>query len=191
VLRPDDVARREVAAVAAQLPAGARGVLLGPELTEAAFRAAVVEADALHIGVPFRLNAASPLFSRALLTAPEATVAANSGEDGLLEAREVMNLELRAGVTVLTDGGTFSMRDAAAAAGTLQWVWRAAGSAAMIVPRWTSDDPSSDRMLAEFHRRVHAGEPSAAALRASLAAVRAAEDTRAPWHWARWMILGR
>ena len=191
VLRPDDVARREVTAAMSQLPAAARGVLLGPELTESAFRGAVMGADALHIGVPFRLNSASPLFSRALLTAPEAATAANASDDGLLEAREVMNLDLQAGVTILTDGGTFSMRDAAAAAGTLQWVWRAAGSASMIVPRWASDDPSSDKLLAEFHRRVHAGETSAAALRASLATVRAAEGTRAPWYWARWMVLGR
>ena len=193
-LRVGAGAEREVMQVAAQFAEPPASVLVGPTATEAAFRAAAPAAPALHIALPFRLNSASPLFSPILgsiAAPPGAPHPADPANDGVLEAREVMNLALTAGVAVLSDGAALSMRDGAAATGTLQWAWRAAGVRALLLPRWATDDSSASAMLVEFHRRVAAGASPGAALHAARTAIRANDATRAPWFWAQWMVVGR
>jgi tetratricopeptide (TPR) repeat protein/CHAT domain-containing protein len=163
--------------------------LTGAAATEAAFRAKAPAASALHMGAPFRINGASPLFSPLLLSGDPAS--ASDEDDGALEAREVMNLSLRARVAVLSDGAATSMRDGAAAADVLQWAWLAAGVPAVVVARWTSDPAASHALLAELHRRLREGSDPAAALHAARGAMRASPEWSAPFYWAGWIALGR
>ncbi len=113
-------------------------------------RERLAQADIIHLGAPFRVNGASPLFSPMLL----ATDAAN---DGALEAREIMNLDLHAGVAVLSDGASMTMRDAADEVGAVGWAWRAAGVPAIVLPRWAGRRSRLDR--------APGGTPQAAARR--------------------------
>jgi CHAT domain-containing protein len=101
-----------------------------------------------------------------------------------------MNLQSAARLVVFSDGSATSMRDGAAAADVLQWGWLAAGVPSVLAARWTAPGASSDRLLTEFYRRLYAGEPPAAALRAAQQAVRSTPDTAAPIHWAGWLLLG-
>jgi CHAT domain-containing protein len=115
---------------------------------------------------------------------------AHPANDGVLEARDIINIELRARLAVLSDGNALAMRDAAAAAPVLAWSWRAAGVPAVAVARWTAADPASETMLEEFYARLRAGDPPAAALREARARLRAGEGTNAPAHWAGWLLIG-
>ena len=164
-------------------------VLIGAAATEAAFRAKAPAASALHLGAPFRINGASPLFSPLLLAGDPSS--ASDEDDGALEAREVMNVSLRARVAVLSDGAATSMRDGAAASGVLQWAWLAAGVPAVVVARWTGEPAASHALLTEFHRHLRSGSDAAAALQAARAAVRANPEWSAPFYWAGWIGLGR
>ena len=65
-----------------------------PCATEATLAERLPQADVIHLAAPFRVNGASPLFSPVLL-------APDPANDGALEAREIMNLDLHAGVAVL------------------------------------------------------------------------------------------
>ncbi len=193
-LRTGAAAERELQQLVASIPDAAAVTLTGSAATEAALRAAAPAASVLQIALPFRLNSASPLFSPILTaTDPEQAKvrAPDPANDGVLEVREVMNLELAAKVAILSDGAALSMRDGAAATGTLQWAWRAAGVPALMIPRWAGDDSAAAALLADFHKRVGAGEPASSALQAARAAVRTAHATRAPAFWAQWMIVGR
>jgi tetratricopeptide (TPR) repeat protein/CHAT domain-containing protein len=193
-LRAGDAAEREVRAAAAQFTDPAAVVLTGQAATEAAFRAGAPVASSLHIALPFRINSASPLFSPMLWSENTAVgdgARPNAANDGVLEVREVMNLDLRARVAVLSDGAALSMRDAAAATGVLQWAWRAAGVPAIVLARWAADEPSTEALLADFQKRVGDGEPPGAALQEARTAARAREATRAPWFWAQFMVVGR
>jgi CHAT domain-containing protein len=102
-----------------------------------------------------------------------------------------MNLDLHARVVVMSDGAAASMRDGAAAAETVGWAWRAAGVPSLVMPRWTGDATASTALLGEFHQRVRAGDDPGRALQAARAAIRANEETRAPYFWAAWMVIGR
>src|SRR5688500_11221016 len=143
-VRDAAAASAEINAVSAAYPAERVTSLTGASATEPAVRENLAGRAVVHIAAPARINAASPLFSPVLLSAaasgsdmpaaaqnappPTAATAAapaasaparNPADDGVLELREVMNLESRVRVVVLSDGGATSMRDGAAAADVL------------------------------------------------------------------------
>ena len=129
-IRDAVTAGKELTAIAASDPDHVV-TLTGPGATESALVERLPAADVVHLAAPFRVNGASPLFSPMLLARDPAT-------DGTLEAREVMNLDLRADVAVLSDGGAMSMRDAADEVGMIAWAWRAAGVRNLVLPRWST-----------------------------------------------------
>jgi len=154
----------------------------GAAATEAAVRDRLSAAALIHLAAPFRINGGSPMFS-SMLMAPD------PANDGALEAREIINLDLHARTAILSDGGAMAMRDAADQVGPVAWAWRAAGVPALVVRRWSSDD--ANVLLTELHTRLRAGDAPEAALHAARAKVRASADTAAPLHWASWMMVGR
>jgi len=176
-------AEQEAGAIAAGAEADRVQALTGAAATEAALREHLPLAGVLHLGAPFRVNGASPLFSPILL-------APDPASDGALETREIMNLDLRATVAVLSDGASMSMRDAADEVGSIGWAWRAAGVPAIVLPRWATDEAASTAMLSALHERLRAGDPPDTALQAARARVRAGRATSAPFYWASWMLLG-
>jgi CHAT domain-containing protein/tetratricopeptide (TPR) repeat protein len=211
-VRTSETADAEMKGIAeAYLPD--RAVFLTEEgATESAVRSRAADAAVLHFATPFRINAASPLFSPILLATPEssettppvptstpapaspapATPAKKDlAEDGTLELREIMNLTLRARLAVLSDGTAAAMRDAAAAADVVQWGWLASGVPAVVLSRWTTPLASKDRLLEEFYKRLSSGATPADALHGAQLALRGASETSAPVHWAGWMLLGR
>ena len=116
MLRTAEDAARELQASSSADAARTTTVLAGPGATEPAVREAIGRATVLHIAAPFRINAASPLFSSVLLTAPERAAAGaavtapgdapvgaprpaaavDPANDGALELREVMNVSATA-----------------------------------------------------------------------------------------------
>jgi hypothetical protein len=178
-------------------------VLTGAAATERAVRDALPRADRLQISAPFRINAASPLFSAVVLTAPDpaqpapaadgaapAPPTADAADDGALELREVMNLSSAARLAILSDGAATTMRDSAATVQVLEWGWLAAGVPSLIVARWSAPPPARDRLMTELHTRLQAGETPARALSAAQRAVRATPGMSAPINWAGWMLAG-
>jgi CHAT domain-containing protein len=101
-----------------------------------------------------------------------------------------MNLSAMARVAVLSDGAATSMRDSAPATSIVEWGWLAAGVPSLVIPRWSIPPPARDRLMAEFYRRLQAGEPPASALAAAQRLVRSTPETAAPIHWAGWMLVG-
>ncbi|OFW10865.1 MAG: hypothetical protein A3H96_20770 [Acidobacteria bacterium RIFCSPLOWO2_02_FULL_67_36] len=205
--RPLEAAEREANEAAALFDTPAAAVLSRGQATESAFRAQAQGAAILHVAAPFRVNGASPLFSRVFLSIPPAAASspAESGpghapapvdptvdpaDDGTLESREIVNLTLGASLAVLSDGSAATGRDGAAALPIVYWSWRAAGVQSMVLSRWGTDDQTSTDLLKAFHARVKAGDAPGPALHAAAAALRAKEATRAPVFWASWMVIG-
>ena len=187
-LRPSDIAAREAASATA--PDTTRGAVhAGASATENAVREQLGRAGTLHIAAPFRVNGASPLFSPILLAEqPEAAPTAEA--DGVLELREVMNLDLSARVAVVSDPAALSMRDAAADAGIVQWAWRGAGATHVVLQRWRVPDAVDDAVVGELHRRLRQGQDPAAALAEARQAIRRLPGRSAPFYWAGWFSLG-
>jgi tetratricopeptide (TPR) repeat protein len=182
-IRNTATAEQELGAIATGAETDQVQAMRGADATEAALRERLAQADIIHLAVPFRVNGASPLFSPMLL-------ASDAANDGALEAREIMNLDLHAGLAVLSDGASMTMRDAADEVGAVGWAWRAAGVPAIVLPRWAADDPVSTELLAALHRRLRAGDAPDVALQAARVVVRSRRETSAPYYWASWMLIG-
>ena len=190
-LPPAGAGDAEVRAIASLFEEGAVTTLSGAAATEASLRVRAGGASMVHVAAPFRMNGASPLFSPILLSPDSAVPDPPADNDGVLEMREVMNLDLHARVAVLSDGASASMRDAAPSADTVRWAWRAAGVPSIVLSRWSVDDIAVTSMLKELYARLKDGEAPDVALQGARTAVRAGEDTRAPYFWAGWMVVGR
>jgi tetratricopeptide (TPR) repeat protein/CHAT domain-containing protein len=181
----------EVRAIAGVFPGTAVTTLVGAAATETSLRAGAAAASILHLGAPFRINGASPLFSPMLLARGPGVADRSAENDGVLEMREVINLDLRARVAILSDGGAASMRNAAPSTATVGWAWRAAGVPALVLSRWVTDSAESTQMQKGLYARLKDGDAPQVALQHARAAVRAGDGTRAPYYWAGWMAVGR
>jgi len=203
ILRAADDGLKEIEAANVGRTEGST-VLTGAAATERAVRDALPRADRLQVSAPFRINAASPLFSTVVLTTPDPAQPApaadgaapgparpaDAADDGALELREVMNLSSAARLAILSDGAATAMRDGAATVHVLEWGWLAAGVPSLIVARWSAPPPARDRLMTELHTRLQAGETPARALSAAQRAVRATPGLAAPINWAGWILAG-
>ena len=192
-IRPAEDASKEADAVSADADAGRISRLAGPEATEAALREQLAAADVIHLGLPFRINGAGALFSPIVLAghpggdSPDDET--SSADNALLDPREVMSLELKADVAVLSDGSAMAMRDAADDVAVVQWAWRAAGVGALAMPRWMADPGPSNDLLAGFHARLRKGDAAGVAFRGAQRALRQSGGRAAPFYWAGWLLL--
>jgi tetratricopeptide (TPR) repeat protein/CHAT domain-containing protein len=191
-LRSGDATDAEMQAIAAVFDDPPATILSGSSATESAFRDRVGSAAIIAVAAPFRMNGASPLFSSILLTPDSVEAETPPEKDGILEAREVINLELHGALTVFTDGSSASMRGAASAAEVVSWVWRAAGIPAIVLPRWVAEEQAPKTMWQAIYSGVFkGGAPPELAVRDASSEMRAAAATRAPYYWAAWQVIGR
>ena len=191
-MRADDVIEREIADVTAKAAEGQAIVIEGRAATELASRQALPKAGVIHLATPFRVNGASPLFSPILLSEePTGSELQPGDDDGTLEAREIVNLDLRARVALLSDPAALSMRDGADGASIVQWAWRAAGVSTLMLPRWTSDEVASADLIRDVHSSLREGLTPSEALDRARATLRARPASSAPFYWAAWAIIGR
>ena len=150
--------------------------------------------SAIHIGAPFRVNSASPLFSPLLLAArPQPTsiegTDRRAGEDPELMAREVFLMGPLAPVVIFSDPGALARRDAAASLAPISWAWRSAGASSVILRRWGGDDGPALEILGRFYGGLRDGRTPEEALVAALAAVRRSTAGHAPAAWAGWVLV--
>lgn len=185
-LQSPDAAEKEAAKVRSTFGKEDTTVVIGNAATEEAVRSGAAAALVLHLGAPFRLNAASPLFSPILLSRPEPAEGPPS-RNGILEAREIPNADLAARVAVFSDPASLSMREAAAALPAFQWIWRAGGIETLIVRRWGGDETASADLLAVFYEGLRSGESAADAMHSARAAAR--KSSAPPQTWAGWLVL--
>jgi tetratricopeptide (TPR) repeat protein/CHAT domain-containing protein len=185
-----DAAAAEVHAIGGVFDEGVVTALSGGAATEASVRARAGGASLIHVAAPFKMNGASPLFSPVLLSNDPSATDVQPDNDGVLELREVVNLDLHARGVILSDGGSMSMRGAAAAAEIVRWAWRAAGVTSTVLARWAMDPGDSVAVLKEMYAHLKDGDAPEVALQRARASVRIAAGTRAPYFWAGWMTIG-
>lgn len=158
-LRPLPSANDEARAVASILGAGAT-VLLGDSATELAVKQQPLhEYRVIHFAVHGIPSTRYPARS-ALLIHP------GGGEDGLLQAREILALRLRAGLVALsacdTSSGSLNEQEGVT---SLVRPFLAAGAQSVVANLWAADDEFSLSLMREFYRQLGSGSDVADALR--------------------------
>lgn len=170
---------------------GRRTQLSGAAALESRVKAAPLrEHDVLHFATHAILGREVPgVLEPALVLLP------GGGDDGFLTATEAAALDLSARLTVLSACKT-GAGDVSSGEGVLGMsrAFMAAGSDAVVVSLWSVDSESTVELMVEFYRRISAGEPPAAALRAAKLALRdhpSSPELGHPYFWGAFSYVGR
>lgn len=160
----------------------------GTNASEERAKMEIVRARIMHFATPAILDEISPMYSFIAL-------AASGNSDGLLQTREVMNLQTTARLVVLSATGVRQDRTGSSgAAMALAWSWFVAGSPSTVFSRWEVKAPSATQLMAGFHSRLRSGArvpiSKASALQKSALAIRHSNDYQHPYYWAAFSLIG-
>jgi len=182
-LGPLEDAETEVLALAKIYPAGSK-VYSRDDAQEKTFKQEAHRFSVIHIAAHAVVDDLAPLYSAIVL-------AANRGDDGLLEAREVVDLALNADLAVLSACETARGRVGAGEGVVgLSWAFFAAGCPTTVVSQWNAESAATARLMIGFHRRLIAGQTVTQALRGAQIALRKVEDYQHPFYWAPFVAVG-
>ncbi len=159
-LRPLPSAADEAKAVVGIIGAGNGTVLIGDAATEGALKQQPLhDYRVLHFAVHGLPSTTFPTRA-ALLVRPGA------GEDGLLQASEILNFRLRADLVTLsacdTGSGSEHGQDGVS---SLMRPFFAAGARSVVANLWAADDAFSLTLMREFYRQLAEGADVGQALR--------------------------
>ena len=162
-------------------------IFLGGQAREETFKREAANFDVLHLATHGLLNNANPLYSCLLMAQTDLP----PGEDGFLEAREIMNLHLHARLAIL-DACETARGTAGAGEGQLglSWALMVAGCPASVVSQWKVDSHTSTELMVEMHRQLHTGKSVDEALRHAELAVRKTPGHVHPFYWAPFVVVG-
>jgi CHAT domain-containing protein len=170
-----------------QLYGGAHSkVYIGAEAHEGRFKAEAGQFRILHLATHSILNDASPMYSQIVL----AQTGTDQREDGLLEAREVLNMSLSANIVVLS-----SCESALGKVGRgegmigLAWAFFVAGTSTTVVSQWKVASASTTEFMLAFHEKLKY-ESKAEALRNAALELSKQTQYRHPFYWAPFVLIG-
>lgn len=112
-------------------------------------------------------------------------------QDGLLEAWEIMGLDLVADLVVLSACETARGR-VATGEGMLGFTWSLflANCPTSVSSQWKVPSDSTTLLMIEFHKRFAQAVPIAQALQQAAIEVRKVEEFKHPYHWASFIATG-
>jgi CHAT domain-containing protein len=188
-LNPLPEAEKEVKALG-QLYGNARSkIYIGAEAREDRLKAEAAQARILHFATHGILNNASPMYSHLVLAQGD------RNEDGLLEAWELTQMDLRADLVVLsaceTARGRFGAGEGVIG---LSWAMFVAGAPATVVSQWKVESASTRELMLGFHQRLMASSKAkmtkAEALRQAALKLMKNPGASHPFYWAGFVLVG-
>jgi len=149
----------------------------------------------LHFATHGFVNDRSPMYSQVVLaqvpsSSPPLSPAREGSEDGLLEAWEILNLDLQADLVVLSACETARGR-VSAGEGVIGLTWGlfVAGCPTTVVSQWKVADASTRQLMVEFHRQLRAQSKVEALRQAQLKLMKDGKHNH-PFYWAAFVLVG-
>lgn len=188
-LVPLPEAEKEVNALRTLYGTKSSKVYTGTQAREEFLKKDAANFSILHFATHGILNDTTPLYSQILLTRGD-----SAAEDGLLEAWEIMNLDLKANLVVLSacDTALGKVRHGEGMIG-LAWAFFIAGAPATVVSQWKVASASTTELMLEFHKQLHskaARVSTAEALRRAALYLMQNDSYRHPFYWAPFVVIG-
>ncbi len=167
-------------------------------LTKGAAREEVVKSEAsrysmLHFATHAILDDLNPMYSRIMF----AQAGHSAAEDGMLEAWEIMRLDLRASIAVLSACQTARGR-VGAGEGIIGFSWAlfVAGCPTVVVSQWKVDSARTADLMIAFHRHLTANPTAKGSAMTKAEALRKAalqllhSPYNHPAYWAGFVLVG-
>ena len=192
-LQPLPEARREMAALQTLYGSRQSEVYSGAEARESRFKAEAGKFRILHLATHGILDNTSPMYSSVLLSAKD-----NGKEDGVLEAREIMQMDLNADLVVLsaceTARGHISAGEGVIG---LTWALFVAGIPTSVVSQWEVDSTSTVTLMLAFHGALKSEAHEDGSTFSTARALQHAElqllrsrQYAHPFYWAGFVVMG-
>ena len=163
-------------------------ILIGTTAREETFKATASKYPVLHFAAHGVLDDVNPLYSRILLATE------SDSEDGFLEAREIMKLDLHADLAVLSACQT-ARGQVGSGEGLIgmSWALFIAGTSTTVASQWKVDSASTARLMIDFHRNLQSEKVrtgTAEALRQAAIKLMADPKYRHPFFWSGFVVVG-
>lgn len=191
-LGPLPEAEQEVKALRQLYGISRSNIYIGTEAREDRIKSEAGQARILHFAAHGMLNNSSPMYSHLVLAE------GGANEDGLLEAWELMQLNLKADLAVLSACETARGRIGAGEGMIgLSWAMFVAGVPSIVVSQWKVESAGTRDLMVNFHRaiipRAEVGKAKTTkteALRQAALKLMKNPETRHPFYWAGFVLIG-
>jgi CHAT domain-containing protein/uncharacterized protein HemY len=192
-LSPLPEAGKEVRALGRLYGSPPSHIYVGNQAREDRFKAEAGNFKVLHLATHGFLDNANPMYSNIALSSSE-----EAGEDGLLEAWEVLNMDLKADLVVLSAcetargkvGGGEGMVG-------LTWAFFIAGVPTTVASQWKVESHSTTELMVAFHQSLRKlsddpGNKFTVARSMQQAALKLLHDPEYshPFYWAGFVLVG-
>jgi CHAT domain-containing protein len=163
-------------------------ILLGNDATETAFKKEPLDRfRVLHLAVHGFADTQYPERSALVLGTDS-----KSGDDGLLQVREIIRLRLNAELTTLSacDTGVGKLQGQEGVSSLVE-AFLVAGSKSVVASLWSADDTFASALMNRFYSRLGHGEDTGSALRnAKLDLLAKYGEQVSPFYWAAFVAVG-
>jgi len=186
-LEPLTEAERQVKMLARLYGPVRSKIYVGPDAQEAKLKAEAGGYQILHLAAHGVLNDKNPMYSQVILSTPEGV----NDEDGILEAWEVMNMDLKADLVVLSACETARGRIGSGEGMIgLTWAFFVAGVPTTVASQWSVDSASTTELMVEFHRNLERNKSKAESLRQAILKLLKSREYNRPFYWAGFVVVG-
>lgn len=192
VLAPLPEAEAEVNALKEIWKPAPTTVFVGTNAGKSNFKAEASKYRIIHLATHGILDDSNPIYSRLVMSRTEN----DPNDDGLLEAREIMQLRLNADLVVLSACQTARGRIGAGEGMIgMSWAFMVAGVPTMVASQWKVDSTSTAGFMINFHRQLRNQIPTdetskANALRQAALELMKEPRYRHPFFWAAFVMIG-
>jgi CHAT domain-containing protein/Tfp pilus assembly protein PilF len=194
VLGPLPDAEREVLTLGRLYGSAQSKILVAEQALEQTAKSEAVKYSVLHFATHAILDDRNPMYSRIVLS----SAGGDGQEDGLLEAWEILKLDLHAEMVILSACQTAQGRIGAGEGMIgMGWALFVAGCPTVIVSQWKVDSARTADLMIEFHQNLlKKGTPGdspmtkAEALRQSALKLLRSRYNH-PAYWAGFVLVGR
>jgi CHAT domain-containing protein len=180
--------RDEVEYIASLIPKERQRLYLGKDSSERAFKQeALSKYKWIHLATHSLVDEQNPGRSSVVLG-----LDGNNDEDGFLRATEIADLDLNCDLVILSacETGRGQLLSGEGIIG-LSRSFFIAGARSVVVSQWSVSDISTAQLMKDFYQQLVNNVPKAAALReAKLRMLNGGSETRHPYYWAPFVIIG-
>lgn len=191
-LCPLPEAETEVTSAAKTLGTAGNKVFIGRSASEKTFKSLAPNYGRIHLATHGVIDNRHPLYSHLLLTKTDGDLE----NDGLLEAREIMNVKLDADLAVLSACETANGKIAPAEGVMgMSWAFFVSGTRSMLVSQWRVNSLSTSELMVNFYQTLETSRDQSRvskpqALRQATLKSMKAQRYRHPFYWAAFVMIG-
>ncbi|MEO1348842.1 MAG: tetratricopeptide repeat protein [Cyanobacteria bacterium J06635_15] len=162
--------------------------LIGAQATEAQIKQQLPSAPLIHLATHGLLEYGNPKSSGVLDVPGALALTSGDGEDGLLTAAEILDMDLQAQLAVLSACDTGRGRITGDGVVGLSRSLITAGVPSVIVSLWAVPDAPTAALMTAFYHQLQQGQSKAQALRQAMLAT--LKDSPEPINWAAFTLMG-